>query len=82
MKYIYYIKKKVEYILSLQIWFIKSGHETGTMIAISPNADESEKYIRYMMNCGSKNEYLSIFGVYFTVLYNSFAYLKNNVTIL
>lgn len=49
-------KKKVEYILSLQNWFIKSGHETGTMIAISPNADESEKYIRYMMNCGSKNE--------------------------
>jgi len=41
-------KKKVEYILSLQNWFINSVHETGTMIAIYPNADESEKDIRYM----------------------------------
>jgi hypothetical protein len=34
--------------ISHQHWFIKSVHETGIMIAISPNADESEKDITYM----------------------------------
>jgi hypothetical protein len=47
MKYIYYLRKSRIHI-SHQHWFIKSVHETGIMIAISPNADESEKDITYM----------------------------------